>query len=139
VNIVHTFVNGVQSVRRNTKVFVMKTILVAALMGSIGLTACDVSHPVAVVGPANTVYRGTATATFLEGGWFQVSNGGTNCSGRYTPASETRKVTFPVKCSNGLTGVGTAQYETPRSGGGEIVMQDGSRWQFIFGRGALSV
>lgn len=117
----------------------MKITLCAIVLSTIGLTACDVSHPVAVVGPSNTVYRGTATATFLEGGWFQVNNGGNTCSGRYTPASETRKVTFPVTCSNGLTGIGTAQYETPRAGGGEIIMQDGSRWRFIFGRGALAV
>lgn len=103
------------------------------------LSACDVSHPVAVVGPADTVYRGTATATFLEGGWFQVANGATSCQGRYTPASETRMVTFPVSCSNGLTGVGTATYETPRSGGGMITMKDGTKWRFIFGRGALAV
>ncbi|SPH20249.1 hypothetical protein ASD8599_00987 [Ascidiaceihabitans donghaensis] len=105
----------------------------------LGLSACDVTHPVAVVGPANTVYRGTATATFLEGGWFQVNNGGNSCQGRYTPASETRMVTFPVTCSNGLKGVGTATYETPRAGGGEIIMQDGTKWRFIFGRGALAV
>ncbi|MFT6022219.1 MAG: hypothetical protein ACI9PY_000328 [Ascidiaceihabitans sp.] len=117
----------------------MKITFCAIVLSTIGLTACDVSHPVAVVGPSNTVYRGTATATFLEGGWFQVNNGGNTCSGRYTPASETRKVTFPVTCSNGLTGIGTAQYETPRAGGGEIIMQDGSRWRFIFGRGALAV
>jgi len=106
---------------------------------AVGLSACDVSHPVAVVGPAETVFRGTATATFLEGGWFQVTNGQNACSGRYTPASETRMVTFPVSCTNGLKGVGKATYETPRAGGGEIVMQDGSRWQFIFGPGALAV
>ena len=103
------------------------------------LTACDVTHPVAVVGPAKTVYRGTASATFLEGGWFQVTNGANTCTGRFTPASEAKTVTFPVRCSNGLTGVGQATYETPRAGGGEITMQDGSRWQFIFGPGALAV
>jgi molybdopterin-guanine dinucleotide biosynthesis protein len=48
-------------------------------------------------------------------------------------------VTFPVTCTNGLSGVGKATYETPRAGGGEIVMQDGTRWQFIFGRSALGV
>ena len=49
------------------------------LAGALGLAACDVvTHPVAVVGPANTVYRGTATATLLEGGWFQVTNGFTS-------------------------------------------------------------
>ena len=114
---------------------------VSLLLGAcvLGVAACDVSHPVAVVGPAQTVYRGTATATFLEGGWFQATNGNNSCSGRYSPASENRQVTFPVTCSNGLKGIGTAQYETPRAGGGEIVMQDGSKWRFIFGRGALAV
>lgn len=117
----------------------MKRIYLALVAAAVGVAACDVSHPVAVVGPAKTVYRGTATATFLEGGWFQVSNGSNACSGRYAPASETRMVTFPVTCSNGLKGIGKATYETPRAGGGEIVMQDGTRWRFIFGRGALQV
>jgi len=103
------------------------------------LAACDVSHPVAVVGPGQSVYRGSATATFLEGGWFQATNGKTSCQGRYRPASESRMVTFPVTCSNGMTGIGKATYETPRAGGGEIVMKDGSRWKFIFGRAALAV
>jgi len=103
------------------------------------LAACDVSHPVAVVGQDNTVFRGTANATFLEGGWFQATNGKTTCQGRYRPGSQSGTVTFPVSCSNGLKGVGTATYETPRAGGGEIVMQDGNRWKFIFGRSALAV
>ena len=104
------------------------------------LTACDVAtHPVAVVGPSNTVYRGTATATLFEGGWFQVTNGGNTCRGQYTPGTAGQVVTFPVSCANGLTGIGTATYQTALQGGGEIVMQDGTRWQFIFGRGALQV
>jgi len=44
-----------------------------------------------------------------------------------------------VTCSNGKSGVGTAIYETPRAGTGEIVMNDGTRWKFIFGRAALAV
>ena len=117
----------------------MKSLITLISLATLGLSVCDVSYPVAVVGPANTVYRGNATATILEGGWFQVTNGQNACSGRYTPASETRMVTFPVTCTNGLTGVGKATYETSRSGGGEIVMRDGTRWKFIFGRGALAV
>ncbi len=101
--------------------------------------ACDVSHPVAVVGLGNIVYKGSATATFLEGGCFQVSNGRTNCQGGFRPASQTATVTSPVSCSNGLSGVGMVTSETPRAGGGEIVMQDGTRWRFIFGREALVV
>ena len=115
---------------------------IISLIGAAGLAllaACDVSHPVAVVGPGNTVFRGSATATFLEGGWFQVTNGATSCQGRYRPGGQTGTTTFPVQCSNGMTGVGTATYETPRSGGGEIVMKDGARWKFIFGRAALAV
>tara|TARA_R110002124_G_scaffold104621_2_gene254810 strand:- start:2300 stop:2653 length:354 start_codon:yes stop_codon:yes gene_type:complete len=117
----------------------MRIVTIISLLGLAALTACDVSHPVAVVGPGNTVFRGTATATFLEGGRFQATNGNTSCQGQYRPASENRMVTFPVTCSNGLKGVGKATYETPRAGGGEIVMQDGSRWKFIFGRAALAV
>ena len=117
----------------------MKRILISMLVAGLGLAACDVTHPVAVVGPSKTVYRGTATATFLEGGWFQVTNGQNTCRGQYAPAVENRMVTFPVRCTNGLTGVGKATYDTPRSGGGEITMRDGTRWKFIFGQGALLV
>ena len=118
----------------------MKPIYAFIALAGVTVAACDLTHPVAVVGPSNTVYRGTATATFLEGGWFQASNGGNSCQGRYAPATnETNTVTFPVSCSNGLRGVGTATYQNARAGGGEIVMQDGTRWKFIFGRGALAV
>lgn len=112
-----------------------------ALVAGAGLLlgACDISHPVAVVGPSDTIYRGSATATFLEGGWFQASNGKNNCQGRDSPAGESRMVSFPVTCSNGLRGIGTATYENARAGSGEIVMQDGTRWRFIFGPGALAL
>lgn len=117
----------------------MRLMSICAALGLGLLAACDVTHPVAVVGADNTVFKGTATATFLEGGWFQATNGTTTCQGRYRPASETRMVTFPVTCSNGMTGIGTATYETPRAGGGTILMKDGSSWKFIFGRAALAV
>lgn len=106
----------------------------------LGLAACDVAtHPVAVVGPSDTVYRGPATATLLEGGWFQVSNGGNTCQGQYQPGTAGSTVTFPVACTNGLTGIGTATYQSALQGGGQIVMEDGTQWQFIFGRGALAL
>jgi hypothetical protein len=105
-----------------------------------GLAACDVvTHPVAVVGPSNTVYRGTATATLFEGGWFQVSNGANTCQGRYSPGTLGTTTTFPVTCTNGLTGIGTATYQSALEGGGEITMQDGTQWQFIFGRRSLGL
>ncbi len=121
------------------KGIIMKRFMCLMALAVGALSACDVTHPVAVVGPGKTVFRGTATASFLEGGWFQASNGTNTCSGRYMPASESKMVTFPVNCNNGLRGIGTATYETPYAGGGEIVMQDGTRWKFIFGRGALAV
>lgn len=105
----------------------------------IGLAACDVTYPVAVVGPGDTVFRGSATARFLEGGFFQATNGATVCRGQYAPQSAGETSTFPVNCSNGLSGIGTAVFENGDSGGGTITMQDGTRWQFIFGRGALRV
>ncbi|MCX7567212.1 hypothetical protein OS189_12745 [Sulfitobacter sp. F26169L] len=117
----------------------MRIMSLIATAGLALLAACDVSHPVAVVGPGNTIFRGSANATFLEGGWFQATNGNTSCQGHYRPASQSKTITFPVTCSNGLTGVGTATYETPRAGGGDILMSDGKRWKFIFGRAALAV
>ncbi|WP_375280185.1 hypothetical protein [Pseudooctadecabacter sp.] len=108
-----------------------------AAAAAFALSACDVSYPVAVVGPSNTIYRGHATAAFLQGGFFQASNGNNFCQGRYSPQSTGETSTFPVTCSNGLSGIGTATFEDGTSGGGIITMEDGSRWQFIFGRGAL--
>lgn len=110
-----------------------------AALGLIALAACDATYPVAVVGPGNSVFRGQATALFLEGGQFQATNGSVFCNGTYLPASPGETSTFPVTCSNGLRGVGTAVFEDGRSGGGLITMQDGTQWQFIFGRGALGV
>jgi hypothetical protein len=117
----------------------MRNRILALGLATIGLTACDVTYPVAVVGPGDTVYRGNATARFLEGGFFQASNGANFCQGRYAPQSPGETSTFPVTCSNGLSGIGTAVFENGDSGGGTITMEDGTRWQFIFGRGALRV
>ncbi len=108
-------------------------------MASAGLAACDLAYPVAVVGEGGTVFRGYATDTFLEGGSFQASNGKTVCTGTYDQHRDIAKVTFPVRCSNGLKGVGTAFFQTGTSGGGFVTMSDGSRWQFIFGRAATSI
>jgi len=109
----------------------------SAILAIMTMAACDYSYPVAVVGPSNTIYRGNATASFLQGGFFQASNGENFCQGQYSPQSSGETSTFPVTCSNGLTGIGTARFENGASGGGTIIMQDGTRWQFIFGRQAL--
>ncbi len=113
-------------------------ILGLLLLAAVGVSGCDVTHPVAVVGQG-TVFRGTATASLLEGGWFQATNGSTTCRGRYSLGTEANSVTFPVSCTNGMTGIGTATYSSAVEGGGTVVMQDGSQWKFIFGRRALDV
>lgn len=72
----------------------MRLLPVIAAAGLGLLAACDVSHPVAVVGPGNTVFKGTANATFLEGGWFQATNGKTSCQGRYRPDRKAEPLRF---------------------------------------------
>ena len=37
----------------------MKSSIALISLAALTSAACDVTHPVAVVGPANTVYRGT--------------------------------------------------------------------------------
>lgn len=110
-----------------------------ALCGIAALAACDVSYPVTVLGPNGTAFRGYASNTFLRGGSFYATNGGVQCTGRYTQHSDIRTVSFPVQCSNGLNGIGTAAFDSPASGSGLVRMSDGSQWQFIFGRQALSL
>ena len=101
--------------------------------------ACVVAYPVAVIGDNGVTFRGAATDTFLEGGSFQATNGTVTCSGTYDKYQDISTVSFPVVCSNGLRGVGTAFFERFDSGSGFVTMQDGSRWQFLFGRGARAI
>ena len=103
------------------------------------IAACDVAYPVAVIGENGTVFRGVATDTVFEGGQFQATNGGTVCTGQFTRQAEVSQVSFPVRCSNGLTGLGKAKFENGTRGAGTVYMQDGSEWQFIFGRAAGSI
>ena len=113
---------------------------VAAALGLGGLlAACDVAYPVTVIGGDGMTFRGSATNTFLEGGTFQASNGRAVCTGTYRQHSDIRTVSFPVVCNTGLTGIGTAKFDTARSGSGFVTMSDGSQWQFIFGRDALRI
>lgn len=107
-----------------------------AVAAALSLAACDVAYPVAVVGENGAVFRGAATNTFLQGGQFHATNGDLVCQGRYTKQLDIQTVQFPVTCSNGLSGIGTAHFETELRGGGDIVMTDGSKWRFLFGQSA---
>lgn len=108
-------------------------------LGLLTITACDLAYPVTVIGEDGMTFRGSATDTFLEGGSFQATNGQAVCAGRYTKFQDISAVSFPVRCNTGLTGIGRAYFESPTSGSGFVTMSDGSRWQFIFGRGALGI
>lgn len=107
--------------------------------GILALSACDLAYPVTVIGEDGTTFRGSATNTFLEGGSFQTTNGTAVCVGTYTQNADIKQVSFPVRCNNGLTGIGTAFFQSPTQGSGFVTMRDGSRWQFLFGKGALQI
>lgn len=104
-----------------------------------GLSACDTAYPVTVIGENGTIFRGAATDTFLHGGSFQATNGTAVCTGTYDKFADISTVSFPVVCNNGLRGVGTAFFQSATAGSGTVTMTDGSMWQFIFGRAALSI
>lgn len=105
----------------------------------LGLSACDVAYPVTVIGEDGMTFRGSATDTFLHGGSFQATNGTAVCTGTYDKFKDISTVSFPVVCNNGLRGIGTAFFQSATAGSGTVTMTDGSQWQFIFGRAALSV
>ena len=114
-------------------------ISILGLAGVLAISACDVAYPVTVIGENGMTFRGSATDTFLEGGSFHATNGRSVCTGTYTKVQDISTVSFPVVCNTGLRGVGTAYFETPTRGSGFVTMSDGSRWQFLFGRGALAL
>ncbi|MFK7940358.1 MAG: hypothetical protein AB8B82_13345 [Roseovarius sp.] len=109
------------------------------LLGLVAVAACDVAYPVTVIGDTGMTFRGSATDTFLNGGSFHATNGSSVCTGTYTKVADISTVSFPVVCNTGLRGIGTAYFETPSRGSGFVTMSDGSRWQFLFGRGALAL
>jgi hypothetical protein len=108
-----------------------------ALPASLAVGGCAVTAPVAVIGPRGEILKGTATST-MTSGTVEATNGKLTCAGNFDPAPGSRSVTVAVKCSDGRVGIGTALRETKTSGRGIIVLNDGSRAQFIFGAGAAA-
>lgn len=102
------------------------------------LSACsDITLPVAVIGPNGDVYRGTTTARLTGEGTFEASKGNVRCAGTYDSLSTSPTISFPVQCSNGLKGLGTAVREASgMAGSGNIRMSDGTDWRFVFGKAA---
>lgn len=101
------------------------------------LCACSISQPVAVIGENGEIFKGSATASLSEGGSFQATNGEITCAGTYEINSGSQTVSFPVVCSDGRKGLGTATRDANMTtGSGTIRMNDGSDWTFVFGPAA---
>lgn len=115
-------------------------ILAAVIMALAGLGGCsDITLPVAVIGPTGHILRGTATAHMNGDGTFEASDGKLRCAGTYDALSTSPTISFPVQCSNGLKGLGTAVRETSGlAGSGSIRMSDGTDWRFVFGKAATT-
>jgi hypothetical protein len=100
------------------------------------LAGCDITQPVAVIGDNGEIFKGTATAS-MSGSSFQASNGRVSCAGTYDGVSPSLTVSFPVICSDGRKGLGTATRDASGiTGSGTIRMNDGSDWTFVFGPAA---
>lgn len=109
-----------------------------AFLGLALLAACsDITLPVAVIGPTGHILRGTATARLSGDGSFEASDGKLRCAGTYDALSTSPTISFPVQCSNGLKGLGTAIRESSGlAGSGSIRMSNGTDWRFVFGKAA---
>ncbi len=98
------------------------------------LSACEITQPVAVIGPNGEIFKGSATASLAEGGKFSATNGKITCAGTYDALSSSTTVSFPVICTDGRKGLGTATRDASGvTGSGTIKMNDGSDWTFVFG------
>ena len=107
-----------------------------AAAGTVALIAgCGpLVQPVTGIGENGEVFRGSVSASLAEGGSFQVSNGAITCAGTYDVHTHGPTVSFPVICSDGRKGLGTATRDTGGlTGSGTIRMNDGSNWTFVFG------
>ena len=116
---------------------ISKMIKKSVLAGAFLLAACEVTQPVAVIGDKGEIFKGTATASMAEGGRFSASNGSITCGGSYNLNPGSQTTSFPVICSDGRKGIGTATRDASGvTGSGTIRMNDGSAWTFVFGPSA---
>lgn len=96
-----------------------------------------VSQPIAVIGKRGEVLKGTATASLSEGGTYSVTNGKITCGGSYDAYTMSPTVSFPIVCSDGRKGLGSATRDANgTSGSGTMRLSDGSDWTFVFGPAA---
>ncbi len=112
----------------------MKRIALRLCAIGILLAGCEITQPVAGIGDRGEVYRGSVTASLSKGGSFTVTDGINKCTGTYDALTESRTVSFPVLCTDGRKGLGTATRDAGGiTGSGTVRMNDGSSWSFVFG------
>jgi len=99
------------------------------------ILGCSMTIPVAVIGQHGEIMRGTNTVS-LSSATFTVTDGKVTCSGSYNPLNESRTITTTVTCTDGRTGIVTATRDSPTTGGGTVMMSDGTSGRFIFGDAA---
>jgi hypothetical protein len=114
----------------------MRKKIVALCLLALGGCA-DITQPVAAIGESGEIYRGSVTASLTDGGSFIVSRGDVRCSGNYDAFTTSQTVSFPVICTDGRRGLGTAIRDASGvTGSGTIRMSDGGNWTFVFGPSA---
>lgn len=100
---------------------------------ALGLGACAIEQPVAVIGDRGDVLTGIVHAD-LAVGRFDVSNEALNCTGRYNQMSMERTISFTLTCSDGRRGFGSATRDSSGlTGQGTVRLSDGEKADFLFG------
>lgn len=101
---------------------------------SLVLTACTTTRNVAVLSNGQLVMQGKIEPT-LTGGYFNISNSNTTCTGAFNVGVTTDTITAPVICTDGRKGLATAVRQlNGYDGYGKIVFHDGQQFDFVFGR-----
>ncbi|SON55504.1 hypothetical protein HDIA_1963 [Hartmannibacter diazotrophicus] len=118
----------------------MRRILTVLPVLAVLLGGCSITKPVAVIADNGDILTGTTTVNMAEGK-FQVSGvlkgTQTHCKGTYDPSDLAQTIRTPVTCDNGQVGIVTATREPKGLDGfGTVEMQDGTKADFIWGKGA---
>jgi hypothetical protein len=104
------------------------------IVGTLLLSGCSVTVPVAVVGQKGQILRGTATASTTGSGTFSVTDGKLTCAGSYNSLDSGVMITMPVQCNDGRKGIITATRNSDGlNGAGRVRLSDGMEADFIFG------
>lgn len=110
---------------------------ISALAIALAVCACTNTVPVAVIGQDGRVLTGTNSYSMAEGS-FTVSDGMLTCGGSYNPLAQSVTISMPVTCDDGSKGIVRSTRDSPNSGSGTFVLDNGYKGDFIFGSAANS-